>query len=206
MNKDLTVAVLAGGASSRMGTDKSFALLDGRPLIQHVLERIAPLSCPIMLITNHPERYERFNLPMFPDLVPQRGSLGGLYTALSLSKSDAVVCVACDMPFLNPSLLSYLGTLLDSHDAAVPVAQAHYQMLHAVYRKACLPYMACALQQNRLKISDCLRDAPVRWVDECDLRQFDPDLQSFINVNTPANLQQAEMNLGKSAFMSIFSE
>jgi molybdopterin-guanine dinucleotide biosynthesis protein A len=204
MDKDLTVAVLAGGASRRMGSDKSFVLLDGRPLIQHVLERLAPLSCPIMMITNDPERYERFRVPMFSDLVRQRGSLGGLYTALSLSKSDAVLCVACDMPFLNPTLLSYLGALLDSHDAAVPVVDGHYQTLHAVYRKSCLPHMARALQMNRLRISDCLRDAAVRWVDECELRQFDPDLQSFMNVNTPANLQQAELNPGKSAFRSIF--
>lgn len=199
MSASLTIAVLAGGLSTRMGRDKSFALLHGRPLIQHVLERVLPLRCPIMLIANQPERYRSFGIPTYRDIVPGRGSLGGLYTALALSDSHHVLCLACDMPFLNTSLLNYLGTLAGDWDAVVPLTNGHAQPLHALYSKGCLTPMERALKQGDLRISDCLRDSRVRWVHEAELCQFDPELESFANVNTPADLQRAEQQTADSA-------
>jgi molybdopterin-guanine dinucleotide biosynthesis protein A len=176
-----------------MGRDKSFALLHGRPLIQHVLERVTPLERPLMLITNQPEGYQQYGVRTFPDVLPGRGSLGGFYTALRLSSSSHVLCVACDMPFLNTSLLNYLGTLSGDCDAVVPIIQGRFQPLHALYSKRCLTPIERALRHEHLRIADCLRDLRVRWVHEDEVRQFDPELDSFANVNTPADLQRAEM-------------
>ncbi|NWF71196.1 MAG: NTP transferase domain-containing protein [Chloroflexi bacterium] len=77
MRNDVTAAILAGGLSRRMGTNESFILLAGKPLIAYVIERVFALRLPVLLITNTPEQYAHFDLTLYGD--PQRGSLGGLY-------------------------------------------------------------------------------------------------------------------------------
>ena len=79
---NISIAILAGGRSSRMGADKSLLLLQGRPIFEHVLERFIPLNIPILIIANDSEKYGYYELPIFPDVIPNRGSLGGLYSAL----------------------------------------------------------------------------------------------------------------------------
>ncbi len=116
------IAVLAGGKSRRMGTDKSFVLLNGKPLLQHVIERVSELQLPIMLIANEIEKYAGFGLPIFSDIIPNVGSLGGVYTALQQTSAEhtRTLCVACDMPFLNPTLLRYLIDQSLEYDVVVP--------------------------------------------------------------------------------------
>ncbi|MBI1257876.1 MAG: NTP transferase domain-containing protein [Chloroflexi bacterium] len=191
MNAAITVAILAGGRSRRMGSDKSFVLLNERPLIEHVVRQVSALALPTMVIANEPERYQALNLPIFSDVMPNKGALGGLYTALKHSETDYTLCVACDMPFLSPPLLEYLITLRHGWDAVVPITGGQAQGLHAIYHQRCLPPMLRAMQENRLKISDFLNDIPVRFVEEAELRRCDPLLRSFINLNTPQELYQA---------------
>ncbi len=195
MPEPITVAVLAGGRSKRMGTDKSFTLLQGRPLIEHVLERVEPLGAYTMLITNRPADYAGLSLPMFADVFPGKGSLGGLYTALTYSPTGHTLCVACDMPFLSPPLLQHLIDLRDGYDVIVPRIDGFPEALHAVYSKACLEPMRTLIQQDRLKIIGFYHQVNVRYVEEEEIRQFDPELRSFINVNTPAELAQAGENI-----------
>ncbi len=114
----LTVAISAGGKSSRMGTDKSFVPLLGKPMIERVIERVSSLGQnETILITNRPDEYAYLKLPMFSDVLPEKGSLGGIYTALHYSTSEYTLCVACDMPFLNPKLLRYMIALRDEPGA-----------------------------------------------------------------------------------------
>ena len=94
----LTICVQAGGESSRMGQDKALMPFLGRPLIQRVTDRLAPIADEVIVTTNHPEDYRFLGLPLFPDLKPGRGALGGLYTALSSATCESVAVVACDMP------------------------------------------------------------------------------------------------------------
>src|SRR5438477_6072065 len=98
MYNSASVAILAGGGSSRMGTDKSFVKLNGKPLFECVLERVSALGVPIILIANQPDRYAAYKLPTYVDLMPNCGSLGGLYTAIHYSPTASTLCVACDMP------------------------------------------------------------------------------------------------------------
>ncbi len=188
MNNDVSVAILAGGQSSRMGRDKSFVELMGKPLIAHVIERVRQLSLPMMIIANQPETYQTFGLPVFTDVLPNRSSLTGLYSAIYHSSSDYTLCVACDMPLLNPPLLNYLLSLCTNYDAIVPIIDNHPQGLHAIYRKTCLAPMHQQLDQNRLRIRDLYGLFNTFRVNEDTLRQHDSHLDSFINVNTPEAL------------------
>ena len=101
----LTVCIQAGGASSRMGEDKALKTFLGRPLIQRVAEQLSPIADELIVTTNRPEEYAFLNLPLFPDLKPGRGALGGLYTAIASAKHPLVAVVACDMPFVTAGAL-----------------------------------------------------------------------------------------------------
>jgi molybdenum cofactor guanylyltransferase len=184
------VAVLAGGQSRRMGTDKSFLLLDGKPLIQRVIDRASHLKMPLILIANDVERYQQFDVPVYPDIISGAGSLGGLYTALTHSQTEYTLCVACDMPQIKPALLQYLITLKDSYDAVVPRVNGVAQSLHAIYHQRCLPMMYEHIQQGKLKISKVINELNTRFVDDAELRQIDPDITSFMNLNTQVDLEQ----------------
>jgi molybdopterin-guanine dinucleotide biosynthesis protein A len=198
MNEDVSVAILAGGLSSRMGRDKGMVELAGKPLIAHVIEQVSRLSLPIILIANQPERYSFLGLPVLPDVFPERSSLNGLYSAVCHSQSDYTLCLACDMPFLNPALLAYLLSLRAGWDAVVPLVEGHPQALHALYRRTCLAPMRRLLEQNRLKIRDLYADVHTRWLGEDALRRYNPDLTAFENINTPDALRTAESRLKSS--------
>ncbi len=197
MNESVSIAILAGGQSTRMGQDKSFVELRGKPLIAHVIERLSVLSLPVMIIANQPDVYQVFGLPVFTDVLPDRSSLAGLYSAIYRSPAEYTLCVACDMPFLSPVMLEMLINSRAGYDAVVPVIGEHPQGLHAVYRKTCLAPMLREIQQNHLRIRDFYTLVKARYVDEATLRQYDNELKSFMNVNTPEVL--AELKSGHIA-------
>lgn len=191
-----SVAIIAGGKSSRMGTDKSFVQLAGRPLIAHVIERVLPLGqVETFLVTNKPESYAHLGLPMHGDVLPDKGSLGGIYTAIYHSQQPYTLCVACDMPFLNTALLHHLIALRDEpggpYDVIVPRVEDYPEGLHALYSRACLDPIRRRLEADRLKVIGFHADVRVRYVDEAEWQRFDPQGMSFRNINTPDELQQA---------------
>ncbi|MFZ1400056.1 MAG: molybdenum cofactor guanylyltransferase, partial [Candidatus Promineifilaceae bacterium] len=108
MANNLTVAIMAGGQSSRMGTDKSFVLFEGRPMIEVVIDAVAGLGDEMLLITNKPADYAHLKLPMVSDVYPDHGSLGGIFTAVHAATHPHTLVVACDMPWLNRPLLEHM--------------------------------------------------------------------------------------------------
>lgn len=193
MIADVSVAILAGGLSRRMGTNKSFLPFAGKPLIAHVIERVSALQLPVILITNTPERYTGFGLPMHADIFPGQGALGGLYTAIEASASPYTLCVACDMPFLNADLLRYMLSLRAGVDGVVPCTDGHYESLHAVYRRTCLPVMRNQIAQGQLRINALYPLLHIRRVTEAEVTRFDPDMRSFVNLNTPDDAAYAQV-------------
>ncbi len=190
-----TVAVLAGGASRRMGANKSFVELAGKPLVQHTLERVQPLNAPVILVTNSPDLYSRFEVPMVSDTIPGKGSLGGIYTALMNSKTPFTLCVACDMPFLNVDLLNYLLSLRVGFDAVVPMIDGQPQGLHAVYHRRCAVPMHELMDRDELRITRLFDHLRVWLVGEAAVRAIDPELRSFTNLNTPEELARVRRSI-----------
>lgn len=194
---DLSVAIIAGGQSSRMGSDKSFVPLLGRRMIEHVLERVAALGQgETLLITNKPDLYAEFNLPMFSDVLPGKGSLGGIYTALYHSRSAYTLCVACDMPLLNPALLRHMIALRAEpggpYDVIVPRVEGYPEGMHALYGRACLTPIRARLDADQLKIIGFYPQVRLRYLDEAEWQPFDAEGRSFQNVNTPDELLKVE--------------
>lgn len=188
----LTVAIQAGGKSSRMGTDKAFVPFRGRPLIATVIDAVAGLGDELILITNKPDDYAHLGLPMFGDLYPETGPLGGIYTALRCAAHPYVLTVACDMPWLNRPLLEYMAGLRRTADVIVPRWDKYPEPLHAVYSQACLEPIREKLEAEQYKITAFFGRVRVRFVDRQEIERFDPDGRSFANVNTPDELASQE--------------
>ena len=136
----VSVAVLAGGKSSRMGTDKALLEVLGQPLIERVLARVEGLADEVIVITNQPADFVYLDIPLFADIVPNKGSLGGIYTAISRATGEHTLVVAVDMPFLQPGLLAFLLSLREGYDVVAPRLEGYPQaMLKLLYGELVLP-------------------------------------------------------------------
>lgn len=186
-------AILAGGHSKRMGANKALlrAYPGGPTLIETVAARLAEAGlAPTLLVTNTPEEYAFLGLPFSRDEVPGAGALGGILTALVHSTYPYNLVVACDMPLLNPDLLRYMAALAGSGDAVVPRrrgldGQYGKEPLHAIYSRNCVEAVRKQIEGGQLRVTDVLDRITVRWVEEEEIRRYDPALLSFRNVNTP---------------------
>ena len=191
----LSVVVQAGGESRRMGQDKGLVSFLGQPLIERVVQRLAPIADELLVTTNRPDAYRFLNLPLYPDLIPGRGALGGLYTALSAATHPQVIVVACDMPFVSIDLLNAQVEMLvqAGADALVPHLGEGVEPFHAVYvRASCLPLIQAAIEANKWRADAWFSQAKVVLMRREKILEFDPQLLSFSNVNTPEELQAAE--------------
>jgi len=201
--------VNAGGASRRMGADKALlkAPPDGTPLIRTVIERLAgSVSGETFVIANDPALASKAGLPLHVQVVPDdyagAGALGGLATGL-VCCSGWAIAVACDMPLVDPRHFAAFAELVElpgedpgadtDHqlDAIVPRCFGRPQPLHALYHRRCLPAIETLLENGGRRFIHFYEAVRVRYVDESILRQIDPELHSFLNVNTPDDWQRA---------------
>jgi molybdopterin-guanine dinucleotide biosynthesis protein A len=196
MSEGVSCIVLAGGKSSRMGTDKAFVSILGRSLIEEVLARVQGLGEETLIVTNRPDDYHYLGLRLVADVIPGMGVLGGIYTALYAARMPYALVVACDMPFLNRELLSYLVSLREGQDAVVPHVGGLPEPVHAVYARTCLEAIARNLSSGALKIAEFYPQVRVRYVDAPEIERFDPQYHSFVNVNTPEELARARKLAG----------
>lgn len=198
----LTICVQAGGESRRMGQDKALMPFLGRPLIQRVVDRLTPVADEVIVTTNRPEDYRFLDLPLFPDLMPGRGALGGLYTALSSATCEVVAVVACDMPFASPSLIEEAHRLLvqEEADVVIPDSGEGLEPMHAVYRReTCVPAIAAAIQADRWKLISWFPQVKVRILQPDEVQLQDPAGLAFWNLNTPEEFAEAERRASDSA-------
>lgn len=181
--------MLAGGKSSRMKKNKAFLELEGRPLVERSLEVLQAVFAEVLISSNKPELYARYEVPIIQDERLDRGPLEGLYQGLKAATYDVVFFVACDMPFLQAELIRFLAAWIPEYDVVVPRLHSGLHPglhpLHAFYHKRCLPSIRTNLEAGRLKIIDFYSDCSVRYVEEAELRDFPNLNNSFCNVNTP---------------------
>jgi molybdopterin-guanine dinucleotide biosynthesis protein A len=191
----LSVVIQAGGQSTRMGENKALKPFLGRPLIQRVIERLAPIADEILVTTNQPADYPFLDLRLIPDRKPGRAALGGLYTALVSAQHPHVAVVACDMPFASAPLLAACSGLLEQERADVVIAETPegFEPLHAVYRKAaCLPAVEAAIQADQWRMISWFPQVIVRKLTPEELARYDPEGLAFWNLNTPDEFLEAE--------------
>ena len=188
----VTGVIQAGGKSTRMGGEpKALMTVGGKRIIERVIAAVAPAVDDMLLVTNTPDRYAFLGVTMVPDVYPDSGSLGGIYSGLKAATAESAFTVACDMPFLHPDIVRLLVARAGDGDIVIPRTADQLQTLHAVYAKTCLPHIEARLLAGRFKIVAFFDDVRVVEVDEAEVaRHRDPALV-FMNVNTPAELERA---------------
>ncbi len=187
---DVTGLVLAGGQGRRMGgVDKGLVLLDGRPLVAHVLERLAPQVGDVLINANQNlERYSAFGAPVVPDTVGGfAGPLAGLHAGLARATREFVVTVPCDSPFLPHDLVARLAAARAAHDAQLAVAKTYDQPhpVFALVKRDVLPHLAAFLDAGGRKIDAWYASLRVTEV------AFDDEADAFRNINTIDELAAA---------------
>ncbi|HSB72025.1 MAG TPA: molybdenum cofactor guanylyltransferase [Candidatus Methylomirabilis sp.] len=187
----MTGAILAGGRSTRMGSNKALLEFGGQRLIDALLGKIRPLFPEVLIIANESAPYAGLGVPVLPDRIPEKGSLGGIYTAVHHGRFPQTFCIACDMPLASPAVIAYLRDQASGYDVVVPRTDEGYQPLHAVYGKGCLPHMEAMILAHSLKIDRLFPLVRVRAVEAEELRALDPWLRCFVNVNTREELEAA---------------
>ena len=191
----ITGVILAGGKSSRRGQNKALMALDGQRLVDRVVTVMRSVFDDLLMVTNTPEVYAELGVPMVPDVWPEKGSLGGIYSAIYHVATPYCLVVACDMPFLQTAILRYLLTQIHDYDVVVPDVLGELQTLHAIYSKACLQPIERRLATHQLRIVGFFPDVRVRMITASELAPYDPALLAFQNLNTPEEFQAAEQRL-----------
>jgi len=191
---DYTIVLQAGGKSTRMGTDKALVPFRGATMIEAILEAVHPLEQDVVLISNRPADFERLGLPVHADVIPDWGALGGLYSAVYHAGRDWCLVLACDMPFVDLGLIRYMAGLTPGCDAVIPrIADDGFtEPFRAFYHKRCLPPIRAAIATGRRRVDSFFDDVRPRFVERAEIEPFDPELRTFVNVNTPEDLAAAE--------------
>lgn len=190
MLNDLQAFILAGGASSRMGTDKSQLVIDRQTFTERIADTLFEVTDSVTLVGR---ALDDSTLPKVPDVFPQWGALGGLHAALAACRREWAIVVACDLPFVTRELFLFLASLRLDHEAVVPLQQDERpQPLAALYRvNPCRPRAESLIQAGRRRPLDLLEAVNTRWVAFDEMRNLDQAERFFVNINTPEDYYAA---------------
>jgi molybdopterin-guanine dinucleotide biosynthesis protein A len=184
----ITGLILAGGKSTRFGKNKALVELDGIRLIERVIRVMGSVFQRLIILTNSPHEYAYLNLPMVEDLIKGLGPIGGLYTGLKSISNEAGFFVACDMPFLSESLIRHMVEIRDDFDVVLPKIDWKIEALHGLYTKSCLPTIKELIESQEYQVIRFFPKVRVKYLGENEIREFDPQLKSFFNINKPNEL------------------
>ncbi len=180
--------VLAGGGSRRMGAPKPFVPFHGIPLIQHVVERLRPVFDTLRIVARDPEPFSFLSVPVIQDASPRRGPLVGVYSGLAATEAEWCFVVGCDMPFLSPAVIRHMEGHLGGNDVVVAKVQGRVQFLHAFYSTRCLPAAAALLDDGNTSLKALLQRCRTIVLPERPMARLDPELLSFRDIDSPAEL------------------
>lgn len=185
---DLEIYILAGGKSSRMGIDKGLLEINGKPMIQYLIEAIIPLPYSVHIIAHH-SGYSQFGLGVISDQIPEKGPLGGLYTALCHTRKSKVCLLSCDMPFLKTATVDELISRHPGSGITASQLKGRLYPFPGIYPTSLSATVRAHLENNKLKISSFIFEHPHKLVSldhRCEKDSFE-----FTNINLPADLNDA---------------
>lgn len=188
--------ILAGGRSQRMGTNKALLPLPGQAsetFLAHLVSTLAPLCAEVLIVARDQAQFAHVALPdtrLVFDEKPGGGPLMGLYSGLNAMQATTALVVAVDMPFVQSALPAFLLDCYKQDTLIVPVVAGIPQVLLALYPRSTLSAIETLLKQGKRAPRALLEVVPVQYIEEEQLRQIDPQLRSFVGINTPEDLQR----------------
>ncbi len=188
-DKHVTGVLLAGGRSSRFGSNKALALWRGKFLIQHVREALYSVFTDCLLVTNSPEEYVFLNMPMISDRYQNMGPLAGIHAALHHSSKPWIFVVGCDMPAVTPEIITFLcGLAKEEYEAVIPWPKTGAEPLCGLYHKTALAKIEKQLGGKKGQITKLLHKLYLRKVKEAEFQIITDGSKVFSNVNLGQDL------------------
>lgn len=184
--KGITGVILAGGKSSRMGTDKGLLDLNGKKIVEQIIEQLQPNVDEIIIIANN-KNYDGFGFPVFHDVVEPCGPLGGIYTALEKSQTENNMIVSCDIPNISSSVIAHIILNIGDEAVTAPVHDGDVEPLCAVYKKSIAKDFYKLIESGNYKMKGALKKLDTKYVDVTECPEFSDNI--FININTPQELE-----------------
>lgn len=185
-----TAAVLAGGKSSRFGSNKAFASwLDGNVIIDVVVSTIKAISHESFIITNEAEPYKYLGLPIIKDATANAGPMAGLLSALKNTKGNRVFITACDMPLLNQRLIEWMWDIETWATVVVPRTPNGLEPMHAIYHRSLIPMLEYSIQHNQLSLQKFISEISRYEISSHDIIKFCHDFSCLKSANTKAELE-----------------
>ena len=185
---EVTGIILAGGKSSRMGTDKGLIPFNGVPMIQHLINELEDLKIPIVIISNNTD-YEQFGFPVIEDLVKEKGPVAGIYTALTNSSTEYNIVLSCDAPFVKKEVLNMLMEKAIGQDVVISSYNGKQHPLIAVYAKTATIAFKTSLDKDQLRLQEVNQLLKTCIVDFTDKMEA----SMFANINTQEELKELEL-------------
>lgn len=189
--------ILSGGLNTRMkGENKALLSVGGRTILDRLYDTFQGVFEEVVLVTNDPLQYLSWDLTIVADLFGIRSSLTGIHAGLFHSSHPHAFITACDAPFLKRELIVALIEELEPRwDVVIPITQQGHEPLCAIYSKRCIKAIEQQLEKEDHRITNFFSKVRVKEVPEERLRSVDPELASFININTPEDLGRAVKNM-----------
>jgi len=178
----ITVILLAGGKSSRMGQDKGLMLLNGKPMIEYIIEIAQQISTEIIIVANN-DSYLKFNLPVFKDEFLDKGPLAGIYTGLKNTKTEKNLILSCDVPYIQKELIEFLISNSEKNEITISLFQDKLHPLIGIYAKSCLPVILEQIKLNELKVASLFEKIKTKLL---NVNEFDSS--NFRNINKESDL------------------
>jgi molybdopterin-guanine dinucleotide biosynthesis protein A len=181
----VTVVILAGGKSSRFGSNKALACWNEKgSILDNIIDKVLPLCPDTALSVKIPEDYPEITLAKFSDIMKEKGPIGGLYSALFHSGTQWVMLLACDMPLVEPKILKYMLGIRTWAPVIVPYVRGRFEPLHALYHRSLFPLVENLLEKDRLKMRELLDLVPKYLVREKEIIRTAGSLKCLANINT----------------------
>jgi len=174
----ITGVIMAGGKSSRMGSDKGLLLFKGKMLVQYGIDLLTPFCSELLISTNNSD-YLQFGLPLIADEIPYCGPMGGIYSSLKASKTEYILVVACDMPFVSATTINLLLENIRGFDCVVPMVKDKLEPLCGVYSKSLIKVIEDQIQMKELALSNMILNSNYRII------YITNEVNDFMNLNTP---------------------
>ncbi|WP_103079466.1 molybdenum cofactor guanylyltransferase [Petrotoga miotherma] len=194
----MNALLLSGGKSSRFGTNKAMETINGKPLIEQIVQGLKNVFEKVYIIGNVKEYTFLQGVFFCEDIIPNKGPLGGLLTGLICSDSEYNFLTACDMPFLTREFFEFVKLQKKDYDLLVPAYNSYLEPLAAVYSKKCLPFISDSLKRNQLKLKSFFPQVNVRIIKETVIREIGEPEKLFFNINYKEDVEKIEMNLERS--------
>jgi molybdopterin-guanine dinucleotide biosynthesis protein A len=181
---ETSIAILAGGKSRRMGLNKSLLLINNERCIDRILKTVDGLSDDIIIIANDVAVYDSLDIPIYQDIIADKGPLGGIYTALTKCHHKRVLILAGDMPLIRRDFIQYMLMHRTEADVFIPAPGGAWEPLHAIYSRACMACIEARLTKSKLKIVDLFEEVSIETIKDEDMRPFGAASAMFLNMNT----------------------